>query len=236
MQFFLSGALPLQHILSIRRLGYFQTILKRDEKEVTKRIYRAQKKNPIPGDWVLLIEQDMIKYEIQLDEDQITSMDAKSFKDMVKYKVRKRAFSELSTIQMEHTKVQNIEYFGLHGPQKYLTSKLFNNKKRRLLYNLRCRSVNGIKDNFHRLYGDAIACPFLCLNQDDNQEHLLSCTTLTSKLSDNNLQLLLRVNYSHLFGTVIQQLDVTNMFLVLLGIRKRLLQTDQEPSCEGNNT
>ena len=55
MLFLESGALTLEHILSIRRLGYFQTILKRDEKEVTKRIYRAQKKNPIPGDWVLLI-------------------------------------------------------------------------------------------------------------------------------------------------------------------------------------
>ena len=75
MLFLETGALPLEHILSIRRLGYFQTILKRDEKEVTKRIYRAQKKNPIPGDWVLLIEQDMMKYEIQLDEDQIIIMD-----------------------------------------------------------------------------------------------------------------------------------------------------------------
>ena len=114
MLFLESRALTLEHILSIRRLGYFQTILKRDEKEETKRIYRAQKKNPIPGDWVLLIEQDMIKYGIQLDEDQIIGMDEKSFKDMVKYSARKKAFSELSIIQKEHTKVQNIEYFGLH--------------------------------------------------------------------------------------------------------------------------
>ena len=51
----------------------------------------------------------MIKYRIQLDEDQIIGMDETSFKDMVKYSVRKKAFKELCIIQKGHTKVQNIE-------------------------------------------------------------------------------------------------------------------------------
>ena len=171
-----------------------------------------------------------------MSDDQIRLMDEKCFKDMVKYRVRQKAFSELCIIQQGHTKVQGIKYSGLYGPQKYLKSTLFTNKKQRLLYNLRCRSVNGIKDNFHRLYGGEKACQFLCFNQDDNQEHILSCSTLISNLSDSNLQILQRVKYSDLFGTVIQQLEITNMFLVLLRTRKRLLQTDQEPACKGNNT
>ena len=58
MLFLEAGALPLSHILSIRRLCYLRTILQRDEKEITKRVYRAQKKNPVSGDWVLLIQED----------------------------------------------------------------------------------------------------------------------------------------------------------------------------------
>ena len=167
---------------------------------------------------------------------QCISGPAKQVKNMVKSKVRKIAFLELSSIQQKHTKVQTIEYSGLSAPQKYLKSTMFSNKKRQLLYNLRCRSVNDIQDNFHRLYGDEPACPFLCPLQVDNQEHLLTCKSLVTHLSTSNQQALQGVSYSHLFGTVTQQLRITNIFLALLGIRKRLLQTDQEPACEGNST
>ena len=115
-------------------------------------------------------------------------MDDQSFQNIVKSKVRKIAFSELSIIQQKHTKVQNIQYSGLSAPQEYLMSTTFTNKKRQLLYNLRCRSVNGIKDNFHRLYGDELACPFLCPQQVDNQEHLLTCKLLITHLSASNQQ------------------------------------------------
>ena len=68
MLFLETAALPLSYILSIRRLGYLQTLLRRDEKEITKRIFRTQMKNPISGDWGLLIQQDINKYEIEMDE------------------------------------------------------------------------------------------------------------------------------------------------------------------------
>ena len=66
--------------------------------------------------------------------------------------------------------------------------------------------------------------------------HLLTCKFLITHLSASNQQAIEDVSYSHLFGTVSQQLNITNIFLALLGIRKRLLQTDQEPACEGNST
>ena len=132
MLFLETAALPLSYILSIRRLGYLQTLLRRDEKEITKRIFRTQMKNPISGDWALLFQQDINKCEIEMDENKISQMDAQSFKNMVKSKVRKIAFSELSIIQQKHTKVQNIHYSGLSAPQEYLMSTTFTNKKRQL--------------------------------------------------------------------------------------------------------
>jgi hypothetical protein len=149
-----SGALPLSHILSIRRLGYLHTILNSDDKEIIKRIYKTQRENPVAGDWVLLIQEDIRKYKIDITEEKIAQMDGKSLKNMVKVKVRKQAFKELCEVQKWYIKVQDIKYFGLTEPQEYLKSTSFSNKKRYLLYNLRCRSVNGIKDNFHRLYNN----------------------------------------------------------------------------------
>ena len=106
----------------------------------------------------------------------------------MKYKVRKKAFRELCDVQKRHIKVQDIKYSGLNQPQEYLTSTSFSNKKRYLLYNLRCRSVKGIKDNFHRLYNDKVSCPFLCPQQIDNQEHIISCAPVIAKLSETVIE------------------------------------------------
>ena len=105
MLFLETASLPLSYLLSIRRLDYLQTLLLRDEQEITKIIYKARLKNLISGDWVLSIQQDIQKYEIEMDKNKIIQMDNQSFNYMVKSKVRKIAFLELSSIQQRHTKV-----------------------------------------------------------------------------------------------------------------------------------
>ena len=40
-----AGAVPIRFIISSRRLNYLQTILKRGDSELTKKIYQAQKKS-----------------------------------------------------------------------------------------------------------------------------------------------------------------------------------------------
>ena len=41
-----AGAIPIRYIISSRRLIYHQCILKRNDQELTKRIYSEQKRNP----------------------------------------------------------------------------------------------------------------------------------------------------------------------------------------------
>ena len=136
---------------------------------------------------------------------------------------------------MGHKKVRDIKHMGLFGPQEYLTSELFSNKTRKLLYNLRCKSVTGIRGSFHTQYKENTLCPLLC-PQEDTQEHLLCCPALMAHLNNSEQELLTQVKYSDLFGTLRQQKDVTGIFLILLGIRTRLLDKDEEPACEGNNS
>jgi hypothetical protein len=45
-----AGALPKWYIITSRRVLYLQSILKRPEDELVRRVYDAQKENPVNGD------------------------------------------------------------------------------------------------------------------------------------------------------------------------------------------
>ena len=47
-----SGAIPMRFIVASRRLNFLQTILKRDEEELTRRVFMAQLEDPLEGDFV----------------------------------------------------------------------------------------------------------------------------------------------------------------------------------------
>ena len=51
-----TGATPLPFIIANRRLTYLHTMLFRNDQELNKRVYQAQKENPSPGDFVELIK------------------------------------------------------------------------------------------------------------------------------------------------------------------------------------
>ena len=112
---------------------------------------------------------------------------------------------------------------------------MFNNKLTRLLYNLRCRTVKNLKDNFPKQYFGNIQCIFGSFSEKDSQEHQLKCHTLKKHLSTEETLLLNSVSYSHIFGTVEEQFQVTKVFQFLLRLRKRLLDKDQRPAYHGNS-
>ena len=54
-----TGSLPIRFIISMRRLLFLQTILKRDDNELTKKIYKTQKEHPLKGDFCELVAGDL---------------------------------------------------------------------------------------------------------------------------------------------------------------------------------
>ena len=81
-----TGAIPIRHIISGRRTMYLQTILKRADNEITRRILLAQKADPSPGDFVKLIDSDLKKLNLHMEYEEIESMNVEFFKNMVKKK------------------------------------------------------------------------------------------------------------------------------------------------------
>ena len=54
-----TGCIPLRFLMQSRRLMYLHHILRRDDKELIKRVYNAQKENITKGDFAEQVKRDM---------------------------------------------------------------------------------------------------------------------------------------------------------------------------------
>jgi hypothetical protein len=208
--------------------------MQRPETEIIRKVFTEQKRNPCKGDWVTLVEADLLL--LGIDYQQIEGSCEDIFRKQVVKKVRDIAFSELREIQAGHEKVRYILFTDLSEPQKYLSNMTFTNRLRSLLFNLRCRSVKNIKDNFHKYYKNNLSCPFLCENTIDSQEHLLICPGIKKHLSIAQLELLNKVRYEQLFGNPMDQFDAAKAFQIVLKVRDRLLDKTLRPAYHGSSS
>ena len=77
--------------------------------------------------------------------------------------------------------------------------------------------------NFSSWYKPNLLCPLNC-RQQDSQSHLLSCETLLTELTQDQMKLIQELSYEDLYhGTERQKLAVIG-FTWLLDIRERLLE------------
>ena len=159
-----------------------QTILKRHENEIIRKIYSAQKKNPIRGDWIKLVEADIKELEMNIEVEYIEQMNENNFKEMIQRKVRQQAFNEVKLLKDKHKKVKQKPFVGLGDPQIYLKHKYFSHKISSLLFNLRCQTVRNVRNNFHKYYSNDIMCKLGCTQEVDFQEHMLSCHRVISQV------------------------------------------------------
>ena len=65
------GQEPIRFTLAARRIMYLQTILKRENIELTRRILRAQQADPREGDFCLLVENDKKMIQLNKSEEDI---------------------------------------------------------------------------------------------------------------------------------------------------------------------
>ena len=123
---------------------YLHTILQKDENEMVRKVYEAQKVQPNSGNFIQLVKEDCAKIGLDMSDKEIGKTQKQKFKNIVKSKVITAAFNYLQTLQQSHSKMENIKYdkFEL---SPYLSSPLFNSDSRSLLLALRTRTVRGIR-------------------------------------------------------------------------------------------
>ena len=59
-----SGAKPKNFVISNQRVNYIKVIHMREDHKLLKRVFKAQKKNPLKGDWTELVKIDMQNCDI----------------------------------------------------------------------------------------------------------------------------------------------------------------------------
>ena len=150
-----TGAMPLRFLIASRRITYLQTILKRDDAELTKKVLLAQKKAPIKGDFIKLVETD--SQNLGIDIEAIQNISKQGLKKLVKIKAREAAFKYLVEKKNKHSKVKDIQYKELKT-QNYLKSTLFSNDEATLLFALRTKTSEHFKANFHNLNKSCTHC------------------------------------------------------------------------------
>ena len=102
------------------------------------RIYKAQLENPLPGDWVNMINKDklllnMLMINNDKYDNEISALSKAQFKLLIKSKIKCAAFEQLRMLQETHTQISNIVY--MLEMQSYLKSNMKSEHKE-LLFSL----------------------------------------------------------------------------------------------------
>jgi hypothetical protein len=214
-----AGAMPMRFIIACRRILYQQTILKRPEEELIRRVYQAQKNDPLPGDFYQLVQQDYQVIGETMTEEYVQQQNRDAFKKEIKEKTKMAALKFLKDLQSKHSKIRDICYQKLET-QAYMTSPIFNNEEVSLLHALRSRYIN-VKANFSSKYQRNMLCP-LCLTTVDDQPHILECSVLKRKFESTETNADRNV-YNDIFAEPAKQKGITHLFVQLLKIRNSLV-------------
>ena len=195
-------------------------------RKLQKKVYNAQKKSPLEGDWLKLVEQDFKTLGLEINESLIKRCTKSQYKVIIKAHLRKHMFSELKKEQDEHSKIKHIKYSTFQS-QEYLKTHMMNNHEVSLLFAPRSRTVKQFKANFP-FHSDK-KCP-MCGKEEDSQDHCMTCeVTYPEGTRDSNIL------YSDIFSEDIEkQTAVTKLFSALLQRREDASASTTGPSsCPG---
>ena len=214
-----TNTLPLRFVIIARRLMYYWTIITKPAKELVQQVFQTQKLAPVKNDWCIQIEEDLRYCRINLNESEIRAMSKNKFKSIVTNSIFDVAKKYLISLKNKHSKSEGLS--ANNKIQDYLISNQLNTGEKQLLFQLRTRSYD-CKVNYRALYKNQLACS-IC-GQEDNQQHLLSCSTTAHGLDLKNVQ------YSDIFGTVEKQVRITKILMQISNRRKVIQKSSSNGS------
>ena len=137
----------------------------------------------------------------------------------IKDKIYRKAFEDLKSTQLTHSKVRAIQY-DQYTCQSYLKSPKFNFEEASILVALRSKTVKDVKSNIRSFVQNDLLCP-LCMKSEDTQEHCLECPKLKNVIKPTERHITYNQIYSH---SESEQQAIASLFLTILEKRNLLLQ------------
>ena len=114
----------------------------RDEHELLKRIFQAQRDEPKRGDWWLMAKKDMEKFDI--DKNALKKKTKAQAKEYIRKQIYSKTFENLKDIQRTHSKIKDIDYAHFKK-QNYITNSKLKYEEASLLFALTSQTVKNIK-------------------------------------------------------------------------------------------
>ena len=176
------GIIPLRFKIQAKRLMFLYYLLTRDENELTSQVLQAQIDDPIKGDWILTVMDDLKSFGLShLSMDNIKIMKKEKFKELIRKSCKSTAFTFLMNEKQEKnkSKLAKVSYNKLEM-QSYLENNNLSQRKKLLLFKFRCRMIK-----VGRNFGRQDKCP-ACLTEVDEQQHLFQCDKLNDLDLDSN--------------------------------------------------
>ena len=161
---------------------YLHYILIQEDHELVARFFKAQSVKPVKNDWYLSVVDDLKEFEIDMTFEDIKEMKKGKFKDIIKGKIREKAFNDLQNLKNIHSKLDNIKYEEFKI-QDYFINNNEDSRIAKSIFKFRTRMVD-VHENFKNSYRYKESCPLGCVEKDE-QSHLLKCEKL-SAVHDNS--------------------------------------------------
>ena len=114
---------------------YLWTILQNSDKELARQVYNTQKLFPVKNDWVVQVQDDLQRCNIDLTDEEISKMKKEKFKYIVKKSIRQLSEEYLSKQIEKHSKSENLCISD--SMQNYLVNLNTTVKEKKLLFMLR---------------------------------------------------------------------------------------------------
>ena len=209
------GVTDLKRIIQARRIMFLWYILTRKEDDLLLRFFKAQCRKPSKNDWCQTVRKDLEELEIEEDFDQLKKYSKDQLSKLVREAYKSKAFEDLLLKQENYSKGRNLMY-GELKMRRYLKTRSLSKEQASLAFRLRTRMVSGIKANFRNSFKDDMSCQFCSSGAEDNQEHLVVC----SSLNNDNITV---QEYRTVFGSDEEKIaTVTKKIEKILQHRKEL--------------
>ena len=172
-----SGNVPIRFILMAQRVNFLHYIMNEQESSLLKSFFNAQVESPVKGDWVQTVEKDLKELQINQSFLEIGQTSKIRLKNILREKVKTKAFNYLAEIKETHSKVRTIKHSELKL-QSFLASNQgeMTIKEKQFAFAARTRMLD-LKTNFKA--GAADTTCRRCEREEETQEHLLYCPALS---------------------------------------------------------
>ena len=142
---------------------------------------KNQLKNPKKKDWAKTVKANLEELDIKLTLKCIEEMPRKTYKEMIKRKIKEKAFKYLKNkVETRNGKGKENHYEKL-SMQNYLKTDNIDikNDERKIIFQLRTRMHYSIKTHFRNMHENTICGG--CNIEESTSKHTLECQSLLGR-------------------------------------------------------